>query len=401
MPVELRVPSVGESISAVEIGDWLKAEGQWVNKDENLVMLESEKATVELPSAVAGTLARIVKRKGEKAAVGEVIGYLDPAAKPKEEGKPEAQGAEEVPRPGRPSAPKKPREKARVEAKTRVVPPAQRLAEEEVEPSQPLPGEEAIRHVVKMAERKAEAPQAVRTVGVSEREEEAVPMSPLRRAVAQHLLEAQQSMAILTTFNEIDMTTVLALRKETQESFQQKHGAKLGLMSFFVKAAVDALKMVPHVNASISGNNIVYHNYFDIGIAIGSDKGLVVPVLRNAERMSFAEVEKAIGDFSARAKENKLLPDELHGGTFTITNGGIYGSLLSTPIINPPQSGILGMHAIQERPMAIAGQVVIRPMMFVALSYDHRIIDGRQAVTFLRRIKEVIENPARMLLDEA
>jgi 2-oxoglutarate dehydrogenase E2 component (dihydrolipoamide succinyltransferase) len=224
-------------------------------------------------------------------------------------------------------------------------------------------------------------------------------MSPLRRAVARRLLEARQAMAMLTTFNEIDMSAVIALRREYQENFTRKHGVKLGFMSFFVKAAVEALKAVPQLNASIQGEDIVYHNYFDIGIAIGGEKGLVVPTLLNAGTMSFAQVEKAVADFAARARENKLKPDELQSGTFTITNGGVYGSLLSTPIVNPPQSGILGMHTIQERPIAGAGAVVIRPMMYVALSYDHRIVDGKEAVTFLVRVKEMIENPARILLE--
>jgi len=224
-------------------------------------------------------------------------------------------------------------------------------------------------------------------------------MTPLRRAVAQRLVEAQNTMAMLTTFNEIDMSSVMALRKQHQDAFTAKHGVKLGFMSFFVKASIEALKSIPQLNASIRGSDIVYHNYFDVSIAIGSDKGLVAPTLRNAERLSFAEVEKAIADFAARARANRLKPDELQSGTFTITNGGVYGSLLSTPIINPPQSGILGMHSIQERPVARDGAAVIRPMMYVALSYDHRLVDGREAVTFLVRVKEMIENPARILLE--
>jgi len=226
-----------------------------------------------------------------------------------------------------------------------------------------------------------------------------VPMSRLRRTLAERLVAAQQHAALLTTFNEIDMSGVLALRKEYGEAFQQKHGAKLGFMSFFVKAVIDALKLVPQVNAEIRGTDIVYKNFHDIGVAVGGGKGLVVPVLRGAERMSFAEIELAIGDFGKRAKENALKIDELQGGTFTISNGGVYGSLLSTPIVNPPQSGILGLHTIQERPVAREGQVVIRPMMYVALTYDHRIVDGREAVTFLKRVKEVVETPARMLIE--
>jgi 2-oxoglutarate dehydrogenase E2 component (dihydrolipoamide succinyltransferase) len=232
-----------------------------------------------------------------------------------------------------------------------------------------------------------------------DRQEEVIPMTRLRRTVAERLVQAQHSAALLTTFNEVDMTNVMSLRKEYGEVFQQKYNVKLGFMSFFVKACIDALKQFPGVNGEVRGANIVYHNYYDIGVAIGSGKGLVVPVLRNAERMSFAEVETAIGDFGRRAKDNKLKVEELQGGTFTISNGGIYGSLLSTPIVNPPQSGVLGMHAIQDRPVAREGQVVIRPMMYVALTYDHRIVDGREAVSFLKRVKDGIECPARMLME--
>ncbi len=224
-------------------------------------------------------------------------------------------------------------------------------------------------------------------------------MSLLRRKIAERLVQAQHTAALLTTFNEVDMSIVFSLRKEHQERFQERYQVKLGLMSFFVKAAVEALMEVPQLNAELRGTNIIFRNYFDIGIAIGSGRGLVVPVLRNAERMSFAEIELAIADFARRGKENKIRPEDLQGGTFTITNGGVFGSLLSTPIINPPQSGVLGMHAVQERPVALAGQVVIRPMMYVALTYDHRVVDGREAVTFLRRVKELVENPARMLIE--
>jgi len=224
-------------------------------------------------------------------------------------------------------------------------------------------------------------------------------MSRLRKTLAERLVHAQQSAALLTTFNEVDMTEVMNLRKQYQDQFVQKYGLKLGFMSFFVKAVIDALRLIPQVNAEVRGTDIIYRNYFDIGVAVGGGKGLVVPILRNAERMSFAQIELAIGEFAKKAKENKLSLEELQGGTFTISNGGVYGSLLSTPIVNPPQSGILGMHAIQERPIALNGQVVIRPMMYIALTYDHRIVDGREAVTFLKRIKEVIENPARILLE--
>jgi 2-oxoglutarate dehydrogenase E2 component (dihydrolipoamide succinyltransferase) len=229
--------------------------------------------------------------------------------------------------------------------------------------------------------------------------EEAVPMSLIRRRTAERLVEAQHTGALLTTFNEVDMSAVVALRQQYREAFQQKYNVKLGFMSFFVKAVIEALKACPELNAEIRGNDIVYHNYYDIGIAVASGRGLVVPVLRNAERLSFAQVEQAIGDLAARAQANKLKPEELAGGTFTITNGGVFGSMLSTPIVNPPQSGILGLHAVQDRPVARDGLVVIRPMMYMALGYDHRIVDGREAVSFLRRVKEVVEEPARMLIE--
>jgi 2-oxoglutarate dehydrogenase E2 component (dihydrolipoamide succinyltransferase) len=378
MAIELKIPSVGESVTEVEIGQWLKSEGDTVARDENVVMLESEKATVELPAPSDGTLSKIVKRTGEKAAVGDVIGYLEPGKKPDGKAQPSRKIEEPAPTPP-PAAP----------------------APSAVPAAAPTPPPEAA-----PAPAPKEVPAAVEAPPVPSpkapgpgRQEEVVRMSPLRRAVARRLLEARQAMAMLTTFNEIDMSAVIALRREYQENFTRKHGVKLGFMSFFIKAAVEALKAVPQLNASIQGEDIVYHNYFDIGIAIGGEKGLVVPTLLNAGTMSFAQVEKAVADFAARARENKLKPDELQSGTFTITNGGVYGSLLSTPIVNPPQSGILGMHTIQERPIAVGGAVVIRPMMYVALSYDHRIVDGKEAVTFLVRVKEMIENPARILLE--
>ena len=260
--------------------------------------------------------------------------------------------------------------------------------------SKPVSKTEMEKPAVKSAE-----PLQPKQKSPSDREEEIVPMTMLRRTVARHLVEAKQTMAMLTTFNEVDMSAVLSLRIEHQEKFEKRYQVKLGLMSFFVKSAIDALKHFPQLNAEVRGNVVVYRNYFDIGVAIASERGLVVPVLRNAERLSFAELEKDIGDFARRAKEGKLKPHELKGGTFTITNGGAFGSLLSTPIINPPQTGILGMHAIQERPVAAKEQIVIRPMMYLALTYDHRIVDGREAVLFFHRIKEVIETPSRMLIE--
>jgi 2-oxoglutarate dehydrogenase E2 component (dihydrolipoamide succinyltransferase) len=393
MAIELKVPEVGESITEVEIGDWLKKEGDSVAKDENVVTLESEKATVELPAPNAGKISKILKRKGDVAKVGEVIGLVESNG--------EARGVE-AKKPAEEKSAKAPSTNAEsakvVQTKTEPKPVA-KTAEKEVK-SGDIGGRLRKDHAPVSPQVPAAKAQDLKPISTEPgREEEAVPMTLLRRTVAKHLVEAQQTMAMLTTFNEIDLSAVIALRKEFTEKFVEKFGVKPGFMSFFVKATIEALKLVPQVNAEIRGNNIVYHNYFDIGVAIGGGKGLVVPVLRNAERMSFAEIEIAIGDLAKRAKENKLKPDELQGGTFTISNGGVYGSLLSTPIVNPPQSGILGMHTIQERPVAVEGQVVIRPMMYVALSYDHRIVDGREAVTFLKAIKEYIEKPARILLE--
>jgi 2-oxoglutarate dehydrogenase E2 component (dihydrolipoamide succinyltransferase) len=379
MAVELKVPSVGESVTEVEIGAWLKREGDAVNKDENIVTLESEKATVDLPAPISGTLGKIVKRKGEKAAIGDIIALLEPSGKPKEEAKPAAAPAA-APSP----KPEKPAAKAAPAPIPTPAPVAQAAASP---PPSPAPV---------VATPPPSRPAAVTT---GERQEEVVPMTLLRRTVAARLVEAQQTMAMLTTFNEIDLSAVIALRKQYQETFTKKYGVKLGFMSFFVKAAVEGLKAIPQINASIRGNDMIYHRYYDVGVAIGGGKGLVVPVLRNAEKMGLAEIEQAVAALATRAKANQLKPDELQGGTFTITNGGVYGSLLSTPIINPPQSAILGMHTIQERPIAVQGNVVIRPMMYMALSYDHRIVDGREAVTFLMQIKEMLENPARLLLE--
>lgn len=416
MVVELKIPSVGESITEVEIGEWLKAEGDRTEKDENLVVIETEKVTFELAAPVSGIVTKVLKKKGAVASVGEVIGYMEAAeaateGAPKVAAKKAEKSEEEHKEETRREERKEPEERVSKAEKPRVMPAAQRvLAErglrpEEVRPSGPggrLLKEDVLRHVGRGPDgrEKEQAQTPARTPELpSQREEEVVAMSPMRRRIAQRLVEAQQTAALLTTFNEIDMAAVMSLREKHQVRFQDKYQVKLGFMSFFVKAAIDALKLVPQVNAEIRGNDIVYRNYFDIGVAVGSGRGLVVPVLRHAERMSFAEIELAIADFVRRAQESKLKLEELEGGTFTISNGGIYGSLLSTPIVNPPQSGILGMHAIQERPVAREGGVVVRPMMYVALTYDHRIIDGREAVTFLRRIKETIEDPARVLLE--
>jgi 2-oxoglutarate dehydrogenase E2 component (dihydrolipoamide succinyltransferase) len=431
MAVELRVPQVGESITEVEIGEWLKSEGDRADKDENVVVIETDKVTFELPAPVAGTVTKVLKQKGEPAAVGEVIGYMEAGKaageraqeatakqgeqleERKEEKEIRRQGEKEIKETGREDGKDAEAKPSKTPAKPRVMPAALRaLAEHGLRPEEVTatgPGgrllkEDVLRHLeLPRDDREKEPPEIKAPPRAPEapatRDEEAVPMNPMRRRIAQRLVEAQQRAALLSTFNEIDMSAVDALREKHQARFQEKYRTKLGLMSFFVKAAIDALKSIPQVNAEIRGDNIVYHNYYDIGVAVGGGRGLVVPVLRNAERMSFAEIELAIADLAHRAQENKLKLEELEGGTFTISNGGIYGSLLSTPIVNPPQSAILGMHAIQERPVAREGVIVIRPMMYVALTYDHRIIDGREAVTFLRRIKEAIEDPARILLE--
>ena len=410
MSIELKVPAVGESITEVEIGDWLKKEGEFVSKDENIAVIETEKATVEIPSPADGLVGKILKKKGQAAKVGEVIAMLEPGDKkqaPVKESKPteKNQPAAEAEKPSKKS-----------EGAPRVMPAAERLMAERgvsAEAVKPTgPGGRILKEDVQRAAEKPPASEEMKEVAsaprteaiqalkpVSGRSEEAVRMTKLRRVVAERLVQAQHTAALLTTFNEVDMTAVMMLRKDYGEAFQKRYGIKLGFMSFFVKAAIEGLKQFPEINAEIRGEEIIYKHYYDIGVAIGGGKGLVVPVIRSAERMSFAEIEQTIGDFGARARDNKLKPEELQGGTFTISNGGVYGSLLSTPIVNPPQSGVLGMHAIQERPAAHNGAVVIRPMMYVALTYDHRIVDGREAVTFLKRIKEVIENPARMLIE--
>lgn len=431
MAVELIVPAVGESITEVQIGTWLVGEGESAGKDDNLVEIETDKATVEIAAPVAGTVSRIVKNTGETAAVGEVIGYMEPGdgAAPKSHNEEQAAAAAQAQAAGTIRKPKaKPPERGRavhphvVEPRREEVESAatsdasahpaagrigRHLSAELRHDDEPAAADEGsllisgeVPRAIDGAGPAARRQPAVPSVaGRDGREEEVVPMSPIRRRIAERLVEAQQSAALLTTFNEIDMSAVIAMRKEHQGLFQQKYGIKLGFMSFFVKASIDALKLVPQVNAEIRENDIVYRNYFDIGIAVGGGKGLVVPILRDADRMSFAEIELTIADLAARARDNKLELAELQGGTFTISNGGIYGSMLSTPIVNPPQSGILGLHAIQDRPVARNGEVVIRPMMYVAVTYDHRIVDGQGAVTFLRRIKDVIEEPMRMLVE--
>ncbi|REK10272.1 MAG: 2-oxoglutarate dehydrogenase complex dihydrolipoyllysine-residue succinyltransferase [Planctomycetota bacterium] len=450
MTVELKVPAVGESITEVQIGKWLVDEGDHVEKDDNLVEVESDKATLEIPAPASGTVAKILKQSGDTVAVGDVIGHIEPGEggaaparkqqakeqaateddQPQEEPEEEpagesedeeaaaaahAQAAESIrqpqakpPRRGRTPAPRiiQPRgrksEPRREKDDHEKSPAADRIGlhlSEELEEDDGSGNEEGLLISTDVPRPVASNGQRPRQRPREGREEEIVPMSPIRRRIAQRLVEAQQTAALLTTFNEIDMSAVIELRNEHKKLFQERYGIKLGFMSFFVKAVIDALKHVPQVNAEVRESDIAYFNYFDIGIAVGGGKGLVVPVLRDADRMSFAEIELTIADLAERARNNQLELAELQGGTFTISNGGIYGSMLSTPIVNPPQSGILGLHAIQDRPVAREGQVVIRPMMYVALTYDHRIVDGQGAVTFLKRIKEVVEEPMRMLVE--
>ncbi len=421
MSVELKVPHVGESIYEVTIGEWLKGEGDAVRRDEPVVALETDKASMEVPAPTSGRLTKLLKKPGDTAEIGDVIAMIEEGEAP--EAAPAAAAAAAAPAHAAPAA-----AEAAARATTqpmaapaaragdaRVMPAARRLLEEhnlrpqDITPTGPghrLLKEDVLRHIdverapepAPPAAAPAAAPPAPRPAAGA-REEEVVRMTPLRRRIAERLVQSQQTAALLTTFNEVDMSAVMALRQEYKEAFQERHGIKLGFMSFFVKATIEALKEQPELNAEIRGDTIIYKHYYDIGVAVGGGRGLVVPVIRNAERLSFAEVELTIRDFAIRAQKNKLSIDELQGGTFTISNGGVYGSLLSTPIINPPQSGILGMHNIQERPMAVNGKVEIRPMMYIALTYDHRIVDGREAVTFLKRIKECVERPSRMLLE--
>ena len=405
MPVEVKVPPVGDSISEVTIGEWRKKVGDAVAADENVVEIESEKATFDVPAPSKGVVTQILKQPGDIAAVGETIALIDEAGAPAATNgsTPAAPAAAPAATPAKAGAPQE----------AHVMPAAARVLHETGIPASDVsatgPGgrllkEDVLRHAApKPAATPAPAPVAAPTTVIAKvagaRSERRQAMSPIRKRIAQRLVEAQHNAALLTTFNEVDMSAVMALRKQYQDQFTERHGIKLGFMSFFVKAAIEALQAYPAINAEIQGQEIVYHDYCDIGIAIGGGKGLVVPVLRNAEGMTFADIELAISDFGKRAQVGKLSPAELTGGTFTISNGGVYGSMLSTPIVNPPQSGVLGMHSIQERPIVKDGQIVARPMMYLALTYDHRIVDGREAVTFLKRIKDCIENPVRLLLE--
>jgi 2-oxoglutarate dehydrogenase E2 component (dihydrolipoamide succinyltransferase) len=399
MIVEVKVPQLSESVSEATLLDWHKKEGEKVSRDENLIDIETDKVVLELPAPADGVLVKILKKARDSVGSGDVIAQIDTEAKA---------GAA----PAAPSPEGKEPEKAK--AAPPVMPAAQKLAAERGVDTAKLQGTgrdgrvtkgdvlAAAQRVVAQETRPAlqQPPVPVNVEQLlSGRPEQRVPMSRLRQRVAERLVESQSTAAILTTFNEVNMAPVIEMRKKYQERFEKEHGTRLGFMSFFVKAAVHALKRFPVVNASIDGTDIVYHGYFDIGVAVGSPRGLVVPILREADRMSFAEIEKKIADFGARAQDGKLALEELTGGTFSISNGGVFGSMLSTPIINPPQSAILGVHATKDRAVVENGQVVVRPMNYLALSYDHRIIDGREAVLFLVAIKEALEDPARLILE--
>ncbi len=402
MPIELTIPSPGESITEVVLGPWHKASGEWVEKDETLVEIESDKVTLDLPAPESGVL-RVVAEEGAELAVGTVIGSIDPdaqrpaVASPNDEPAPAA-GAETPPASG--------------DGAGRVTPMGRKLAAEMGLDLTAIQGTGPSGRITKSdvlaaatasgappASVTAPPPPPGRTAVRGVRRER---LSKLRRRIAERLVEAQQTAATLTTFNEADMSQVMALRAEHKEAFAERHGVGLGFMSFYVTACVSALRTYPRINAYIAGDEVEFHDYVDVSIAVGTEKGLVVPVVRNAETMSFADIERAISDLAARAREGRLSLDDMTGGTFTISNGGVYGALLSTPILNPPQSGILGLHKIIKRPVedpGNPGQIALRPMMNLALSYDHRIVDGEQAVKFLVHVKQCIEDPRRLLLD--
>jgi len=403
MSTEIRVPTLGESVSEATIGKWFKKPGDMVKADEPLLELETDKVTLEVNAPAAGTLSEIIARDGETVGVGALLGTLSasgeaaaPAATPAPVAAAPVKPAPAPVAPAPTAMPPAPAA-ARMMAETGAV-----VSEGSGKRGQVL--KEDVQRALAMpapAPAAAQVPAAPRAAAPASdaAREERVKMSKLRQTIARRLKESQNSAAMLTTFNEVDMGAVMALRAQYKDLFEKKHGVKLGFMSFFVKACTQALKELPGVNAEIDGTDIIYKNYYHIGIAVGTEKGLVVPVLRDADAMGLAKIEKSIADFGKRARDGALGMAEMAGGTFTITNGGIYGSLMSTPILNAPQSGILGMHKIQDRPMVVGGKVEIRPMMYLALSYDHRIVDGKEAVTFLVRVKESLEDPARLVMD--
>ncbi|AGC47936.1 2-oxoglutarate dehydrogenase, E2 component, dihydrolipoamide succinyltransferase [Myxococcus stipitatus DSM 14675] len=403
MAVELKVPPLGESITEAVVGKWNKKAGDAVTADEPLVVLETDKVTIDVPAPAAGSLASVAFKEGDKVRVGDVLGLIEagagaPAAKP-------AAAAPAAPAP----APVAAAAEASGGSDARITPTARKMAEENKLDVSQLKGSGTAGRITKedvlgqlnrpTAPSQPAAPATPAGPRPNAAREERVRMTPLRKRVAERLVQAQSTAALLTTFNEVDMGEVMALRKKYNDKFLAKHGVKLGFMSFFVRASIEALKAFPQVNGEIDGEDVIFKHYYDIGVAVSGSRGLVVPVLRNADKLSLAELEKGVADLGTRARNDKLGLADLQGGTFTITNGGIFGSMLSTPIINPPQTGILGMHNIVERPVVRDGQIVIRPIMYVALTYDHRLIDGREAVQFLVRVKECIEDPERLLLD--
>src|SRR6476619_2852972 len=406
MSIEIKVPQLPESVADATLVTWHKQVGQAVTRDENLADLETDKVVLEVPAPVTGVLKELRIVAGTSVTSGQVLAVL-------EEGAAAAAPAKAAPAPA-PAAAKSAAVAAPAAAANdngKLAPSVRRMVEEkQLDPSKiPATGRDGRitkgdvvdyldKPAAKAAPAAAKSAAPVATVGAAGRQDQRVPMTRLRARIAERLLEAQHTQAQLTTFNEIDLKAVMDLRAKYKDGFEKKHGVTLGFMSFFIKAAVEALKKFPTVNASIEGNDIVYHEYYDIGVAVSTEKGLMVPVLRDADLQSMADIEKNIGSFATKAREGKITIDELTGGTFSITNGGTFGSLLSTPIVNMPQSAILGMHATKERPMVVNGQIEIRPMMYVALSYDHRIIDGREAVQFLVTIKDCLEDPARLLL---
>jgi 2-oxoglutarate dehydrogenase E2 component (dihydrolipoamide succinyltransferase) len=403
MATEIKVPSLGESITEATVSKWLKRPSEPVALDEPVAELETDKVTLEVPAPAAGTLTEIVAEEGANVPVGAVLGTIADGA-PDTLTHPALRAGSPLSRTAGEGAERSEAGEGIAAARERSGPAVRKLIEESGLDSTAIaptgPGGRITKADVLAFRAREEAPSAVPqpAPAVDEREVR-VRMSRLRRRIAERLKAAQNTAAMLTTFNEIDMSQAIALRERHRDAFEKKHGVRLGFMSIFVKAAIVALKELPAVNAEIDGDDIVYKNHYDIGVAVGTEQGLVVPVVRDADRLGFAEIEKAIAEYARRARDGKLTIEELSGGTFTISNGGIYGSLLSTPILNPPQSGILGMHKIERRPVALGDKVEIRPMMYAALSYDHRIVDGREAVTFLVRIKECVEDPSRILFD--
>jgi 2-oxoglutarate dehydrogenase E2 component (dihydrolipoamide succinyltransferase) len=388
MLIEVKAPELSESVQSGSLLEWRKQVGDTVSRDEVLTDLETDKVILEVAAPAAGVLKEIRMPAGSEVKAGDVLAVIDAEA-----------GAEvSAPAPATPARKEAPAAAAKVDpvAETKPAP----VPAPKAEPTPPpTPKAEAKPEAAAAPAKPAPCPPCPPCDKTFERNERRVQMTRLRQRIAERLKEAQNTAAMLTTFNEINMQPVMDLRARYQDRFQKEHGVKLGFMSFFTKAVCQALKVFPLVNASIDGRELVYHDYYDIGVAVSSERGLVVPILRNADRLSFAEIEKQIADFGRRANSLELTLEEMEGGTFTISNGGVFGSLLSTPILNPPQSGVLGLHKIQERPVAENGQVVIRPMMYIALSYDHRIIDGKEAVSFLRSVKDALEDPARLLLE--